>query len=181
MKAKLAQGLLIIGLCILNGCSDSQGNVVDFVADVKKNAVGKIEPLPPFKVYKSEDYTAQNFRSPFSKSKTNTGNVINETPISEEGIKQQPRPDAGRKREFLEGMPLGSFSMVGTLNKGTYFWGLVQDSNGKVYSVKVGDYIGQNSGRITKIDEDEIDIDETVPDGKGGWMQTKTVLTLKAQ
>ncbi len=183
MSKNLVHGLIIVAATIvMSGCIfNSQQNVVDFVADAKKSSVGKVEDLPPFKEYKSENYTAQNLRNPFSKSRAPAGAGPAEIITTEEGVTQQARPDAARKREFLEGFPLSGFTMVGTLNKGTYYWGLVQDSSGKVYSVKVGDYIGQNSGRITKIDEDEIDIDETVPDGKGGWMQSMSVLTLKAQ
>lgn len=181
MKLKFAPYLLLIATLTLAGCLSDTQNVADYVAEIKKNAVGKVDPLPPFKEYQSENYTAQNLRSPFSKSKVVQTSIVQEQVITEEGVVQQPRPDASRKREFLEGFPLGSLTMVGTLNKGNYYWGLVQDSSGKVYSVKVGDYIGQNSGRITKIDEDEIDVDETVPDGKGGWMQSQVVMTLKAQ
>ena len=171
---------LWLSLLLLNGCFDGEQDVTAYVADVKKTPPGKVEPLPVFKEYKSENYTAQGLRDPFSSSRSIPGAYVPPVQI-EEGVAQKPRPDINRKREFLEGFPLDSFNMVGTLNKGKYYWGLVQNTDGKVYSVKVGDYIGQNSGRITKIDEDEIDINEVVPDGKGGWTQSTAVLPLKAQ
>jgi type IV pilus assembly protein PilP len=37
-----------------------------------------------------------------------------------------------------------------------------------LYQVKVGDYLGQNNGKIMKITETEISIRETVQDATGG-------------
>ena len=72
---------------------------------------------------------------------------------------------------FLEGEPLDALSMVGTLanNQGAY--GLVQDSEGLVHRVTVGNHMGQNYGRITSITESEIQLLEIISDGLGSYYE----------
>ncbi len=93
-------------------------------------------------------------------------------------VKQEPRPDLDRPREYLEQFPLSTFTMVGTLSKPDTNWGLIKDTKGMIYAVKIGDYIGLNSGVIVGITPDQIRINETVPNGAGGWMQSRAVLNL---
>jgi type IV pilus assembly protein PilP len=42
------------------------------------------------------------------------------------------RPDSDRSREFLEGFPLDTLRMVGTLNIAETMYGLVQTSDGLI-------------------------------------------------
>jgi type IV pilus assembly protein PilP len=48
-----------------------------------------------------------------------------------------------------------------------------------LYQVKVGDYMGQNYGRITKITETEIDLREIVQDAAGEWIERTSTLQLQ--
>jgi type IV pilus assembly protein PilP len=43
----------------------------------------------------------------------------------------------------------------------------------------VGDYLGQNYGRITKIDETEIVLREIVQDAAGEWIERPSTLQLQ--
>jgi len=176
----LCRCLLIIGLFSLNGCSGENGDVVAYVDSVKKTAGGKINELPPAKPAIVEEYTAENLRSPFDESVVKEVVVENKDDVeSETTVKQQPKPDASRTRYFLEKYPLNSFIMVGTLKKENHIWGIVEDQAGLVRVVKVGDYIGQNSGKIVSISEDSIKLIETVPDGNGGWTKINSEIVLK--
>ena len=56
--------------------------------------------------------------------------------------------------------------------------GLVRDPDGVVHRVHVGNYLGQNYGRITGIGEDHIEIVELVPNGSGGWMERQATIAL---
>ena len=47
------------------------------------------------------------------------------------------------------------------------------------YQVRVGSYIGQNYGRITKITENSIQLREIVQDGVGEWIERDAVLELQ--
>jgi type IV pilus assembly protein PilP len=42
----------------------------------------------------------------------------------------------------------------------------------------VGNYVGQNDGRITGVFEDRIEIVELVPDGAGGWLERQAKVAL---
>lgn len=61
-----------------------------------------------------------------------------------------------RRREPLEEFPLDTLRMVGILERNQERWGLVQTRDGTVHRLKVGNYIGQNYGKIVAISEQEI-------------------------
>jgi len=48
-----------------------------------------------------------------------------------------------------------------------------------LYQVKVGDYVGQNYGKITKITETEISLREIVQDAAGEWIERPGSLQLQ--
>ncbi|MCK7499930.1 MAG: pilus assembly protein PilP [Comamonadaceae bacterium] len=50
-----------------------------------------------------------------------------------------------------------------------------------LYQVKVGDYLGQNYGRITRIAETEIALREIVQDAAGEWIERPAALQLQEQ
>jgi type IV pilus assembly protein PilP len=88
------------------------------------------------------------------------------------------KPDVNRPKQFLEGFNIETFSMVGILANASGRYALVNGAGG-VHRVKVGDYLGRNDGRITKITDGEIDVIEIVPDGEGGWLERPRTITLK--
>lgn len=171
---------LIFIVCVsssLISCSSHDQEVQDFVDDIKKNSTGKVNELPAAKEYRGEDYAAKNLRSPFD-SGVRAVRSSQDAP-QDTKITQAPRPDANRPREYLERYPLEDYIMVGTISKGNYIWGLVQDKTGMVHAIKVGDYIGENSGKVIGINNDEIAIEETVVNGKGGWTQREVALVMQ--
>jgi type IV pilus assembly protein PilP len=48
-----------------------------------------------------------------------------------------------------------------------------------LYQVKVGEYLGVNYGKITKISETEISLREIVQDAAGEWIERPTTLQLQ--
>jgi type IV pilus assembly protein PilP len=68
--------------------------------------------------------------------------------------------------------------MSGTLGIAKGMEGLVRDPDGVVHRVHVGNYLGQNYGRITSINEDHIELVELVPNGSGGWMERQATIAL---
>jgi type IV pilus assembly protein PilP len=48
-----------------------------------------------------------------------------------------------------------------------------------LYMVKVGDYLGQNYGRVTKVEETRVEIRELVQDATGEWVTRSAVLQLQ--
>jgi type IV pilus assembly protein PilP len=106
-----------------------------------------------------------NLRSPF-------------VPTSPSASNPNLRPDAHRNREFLEQYSLDTMKMVGSILQGGELFGLVQTKDGLVHRVIVGNYIGQNDGKITGITASKIDVREIVADGLGGYIERPTGLGL---
>jgi type IV pilus assembly protein PilP len=162
---------------ILSGCKSSEKDVKQFVEEVKKSPSPSIEPLPVLEQYILTKYNAYNLRDPFNLNQTQ---ILVKNPIPTEKIKlQSQRPDHARPREFLESFSLDTLVMVGTIEKRGETWGLVVDKSGIIHRVKVGNYVGTNSGKITSVSEEGIFISELVADGQGGWMQREASLMIK--
>ena len=48
-----------------------------------------------------------------------------------------------------------------------------------LYQVKVGDYLGQNYGRVTQISESDVGLREIVQDAAGEWIERNAQLQLQ--
>lgn len=164
--------LMLAGYLLLAGCGGSKdfADLQGFVDGVKKRPGGVVEPLPKFQAPEPFNYSAAALRSPFSPS----NGVITQT----DKVQQQPRPNQYRVKGPLEQFDIESFDMVGTLGSGRGTIGLLARPE-QVYSVRVGDYVGQNDGRITAISDRQIEVLEVVPDGKGGWVERPRAIKLK--
>ena len=68
--------------------------------------------------------------------------------------------------------------MVGSVNKNGQPFALLRVDR-LLYQVKVGDYLGQNYGRITGISETEITLREIVQDAAGEWIERSAALQLQ--
>ncbi len=150
---------MAVALLPLAGCSRSMSDLEAYIAEIKARPGGRIEPLPEIRTYEVHAYEPGDARSPFTP----------DTPAAraDGGV----RPDVERRREFLEGFPLDTLRMVGTLTIGGSFYGLVQTSDRLIHRVVVGNYLGQNDGRIISITESSIQLLEIIPDGLGGYIE----------
>ena len=68
--------------------------------------------------------------------------------------------------------------MVGTLSKGNELWGLVKANDGVIHRVQAGHYLGQNYGKITGVQEQQIDLEEWVATTTGKWREREASLAL---
>lgn len=165
----LAALLLAIVVAGLSGCGRDMSGLEAYIAEINARPGGRIEPLPRPTIYESFAYQAYDMRSPFVPDIPEPG-----PQMAGDGL----RPDANRPREFLEQFPLDTLEMVGTLTHEGQYFGLVQTQDMLVHRVQVGNYIGQNDGRIVAINDDEIQIIEIIPDGIGGYMERRATIGL---
>ena len=161
----MAVGLAALALC---GCGRDMADLDAYVAEVKARPGGKIEPLPEIKTYETFTYEPGDARSPFKAS-------LPDTRADDGG---GVRPDQDRRREFLENFPLDTLDMVGTLNLGGTLYGLVQTNDKLIHRVTVGNYLGQNDGRIVTITDSDIQLIEIIPDGLGGYTERAAAVSL---
>jgi type IV pilus assembly protein PilP len=165
------RGILALFACALvTGCTGGMDDLEQYVQEVKARPGGRIEPLPEIKPYESFTYTASTMRSPFQPDTP----VVADTGPGGGGV----RPDTQRNREFLEQFPLDTLRMVGTLEAGGVFFGLVQDKDGLVHRVVPGNHLGQNDGRILRVTPAQIELVEIVPDGLGGYFERPAAVAL---
>lgn len=167
-------GLMIVAALSgagLAGCGQDMSDLEAYIAEVNARPGGRIEPLPVIEPYQSFTYDAYDMRAPFTPDE----------PMAQggaDGGEPGLRPDARRAREYLEQFPLDTLEMVGTLTIEGGYYGLVQTMDSLVHRVQVGNYIGQNDGRIVAIDDTEIRVVEIVPDGIGGYMERSATIGL---
>ena len=158
-------------LVVLVGCTSSTGEVEQWVAQEKAKKGQPLQPPPVIKTFESFEYTlrAPDDRDPFN------------VPLdkdAEEAKSSGPRPDRNRPPEPLEAFPLDGLKMVGTLGSPTAPEGLLKDPEGVIRRVRPGDHIGQNYGRITAINESQIELVELVANDTGGWVERQTTIAL---
>lgn len=161
--------IILIGLlsCLMVACggeSSHEQALRKRLDELDKQSNQPVEPLPPFPKPKHFIYNDTTQQSPFELPK-----VVSQTSL---------QPDTNRPKEELESFALDSLRMVGIIIKGDKSWALVAAPNGTIYRVTVGNYMGQNFGKVTKIDKDKIELEETVPDGMGGWKKRNAEVAL---
>lgn len=166
----------------LTGCgSDDRSDLERYVGEVLARPGGQIEPLPPIKPYERYLYAAAdaNARDPFAsfRAEKDTQRVA----VAPE---QDPRQKAytdeilAHNREELENFELDSLRMVGTLKDDAALWAIIRDTTGTVHRVQVGNYLGQNYGKIIEILDDHLELREVVKDSSGLWEERRATLTL---
>lgn len=166
------------GVCLvmfLTACSQEGGfsDLDKFMADTRAKPRGHIEPLPEFKAYEAFSYSAADRRAPFEPPIDVQLTMVDNEPVSD------VEPDLDRPREVLENFDLKSLHMVGTLQRvEAGLFALIKDGTGGIHRVRVGNYMGQNYGRIVGISETRIELIEIVPNGRGGWVERPRSLTL---
>jgi type IV pilus assembly protein PilP len=132
----------------------------------------RIEPLPEVKPFEVFTYMADQ-----------DGLVDPFKPRKIESAKQSAggglRPDLNRPREPLEAYPLENLQMVGTLSKRRDMFALIKTPDSNLFRVTRGNYLGQNFGRITEIDDASVKLKEMVQDSAGDWIERVSTLQLQ--
>ena len=156
-----------LGLAACGG--EEHQDLRQWMKESTKDFKGKIPPLPEIRNFPVVAYEAGDLLDPYNASK-----IEPERKAGGGGIK----PDLDRRKEPLEAYPLESRKMVGTLIKGKMVHALIQaDKN--LHQAKIGNYMGQNFGIITDINETEIKLKELVPDSLGDYTERTSTLQLQ--
>lgn len=171
MKAFRIVVLGCLAVLELAACSAQIDDVKQQMAEIRKKPRGKVEPPPTFTPMPTFVYAAHQLRSPFA------------PPMTQDQIdylhSKHVQPDLNRPQEYLERFNLESLRMRGTMQRpGGILFALIEDSDGGVQRVKVGNYLGKNQGRIVEISPNQISIIEIVPDGRDGWVERPRSLVL---
>lgn len=157
----------------LAGCGANIDELRTWLDQQRREVKPNVTPLSPPKQFDPQSYLAFKTVSPFSAQKL---------AVAVRQDVREPNPlltaEMNRRREPLEAYPLDSMSMVGSLNKLGRTYALLRVDN-LLYQVKVGDHLGQNFGRVTRIGETEIGLREVVQDASGEWTERTAALQLQ--
>jgi type IV pilus assembly protein PilP len=162
----LVCGVFSVGLA---GCSFEGGDDLDqYMRDATKNVQPKVKPLPEVQPYMALQYNADGtLVDPFRARK-----AVNKSSVLQ--------PNLSRPKEPMEAYPLESLKYVGLLSKSKLTYALLKTPDESVQQVKLGNYVGQNFGRVTQIKDGEIVLVELVQDDlTGDWVERTTSLVLQ--
>ncbi len=161
----------VAAAALVAGCSDEQQELRTWM-DQQRAAITPVrEKLSPPKSFEPFRYENAGLSDPFAQSRLASR--------ANADLKSGGRsPDLARRREVLEAFPLESIKMVGHLSNSNASFALLQVEN-MVYQARVGNYAGQNFGRIVRLSEGEVVLKELVQDAAGDWTERDTALRLQ--
>ncbi|BCK86335.1 hypothetical protein MIZ01_0089 [Sideroxyarcus emersonii] len=162
---------IFLASLLLAGCGGEEfQDLRDFVKNAGADMRGKVAPPPDIKPYEPFSYdNDSNLPDPFKPRKQDARS-------SAHGGQNQP--NLNRPKEELEDFPLESLKMVGYLSQKGVGQAVIRSTEGKLYRVKAGNYIGLNFGQITSVTETEVKIKEMVQDSVGDWSERESSLQL---
>lgn len=167
-------GFTLAGLALLTACGASgQGEVVKWMEEQRANMKPTVRPIPEPKRFVPYAYTQATAVEPFNQQKLAVA-------LKQEVARSNTlvTPELNRRKEPLEAYPLDAIAVVGSLTRGGKPSALVS-ADKLLYEVRVGNYLGQNFGRIVKITETELTLREIVQDASGEWIERNATLQLQ--
>jgi type IV pilus assembly protein PilP len=157
---------------LVTGCETDQSELQAWMDQTRRNTPVRVERLPAPKSFEPYLYQGRDETDPFSQAK------LRVSAVEAERAGGRLSPDLTRRREALEAFPLDNLKLVGNLRQGSANVALLQ-ADTAVHQVRVGNYVGQNFGRITQISETEVSVKELVQDAAGDWVERTTALRLQ--
>jgi type IV pilus assembly protein PilP len=173
-RTRLVGALALAAAAALAGCgSDEYGDLKEELNQLTKDLRGRVDPLPQVRPYEPVPYTAEGQSDPFRPDRVDVASASRATSASTALIEEQKK----RPPEPLESFPLESIQMLGTITHNKETFALVR-AGPNLYRVKKGNYLGQNFGVITAVDEAQISLKELVQDSTGDWVERASSLQL---
>ncbi|MGS2744493.1 pilus assembly protein PilP [Halomonas sp. LS-001] len=168
-------GLPVLALLLLSGCADAQlGSLAQQLEKIRQ-APGVQQPLvvPNVPEYQPVAYVHEDKRSPFLAPEAVAGFSV---PV--QTVSYELAPDTSRDPEPLERFSLQELRLVGMLKMNDRQRALVRTPEGDVVSVSEGNYIGPDYGRIVRIGDTHIEVNERIFTQTSGWQIRDVTLTI---
>jgi len=163
--------VLVLGA--LGACTGDLEELQQWTEVKRREVKPNVPKLEAPKKFEPEPYTEAQAVDPFSPQKLTVA-------LRQEARQLNPllASELNRRKEPLEAYPLDNMAMVGSFSRSGRPYALLRVDN-LLYQVKVGDYLGQNYGRITQIGETELTLREVVQDAVGEWTERTSTLQLQ--
>lgn len=172
MIKKIGFNLLLVSTAIiLVGCESRTDQVQVKMQEIRNQAPLPVQPPPTFAPVPNYSYSGYQLKSPFIP-----------TSLAEElRVRAGKRvyPNLSRPLQPLENYALEVLIMKGTMRDVSgNIVALVRTPDGELEKVQPGSYMGQNHGRVVKIDPNQMELLEIVPDGQDGYIERPRTLVL---
>lgn len=174
---KAASKILCLALAAagLSACESDQEDMQRWMAEQRAQVRPSVPPITAPKKFTPQAYTEAASFEPFNVLKlTQALRRESNQPSTSELI----APELARRKEPLEAFPLDAMAMVGSMDRSGQPVALVRVDK-LLYKVRVGEYLGLNYGRITRINETEVGLREIVQDAAGEWIERVATLQLQ--
>jgi len=169
--------MLLASLALLGGCgSSNEEDVRSWMAQERNQTKPRVPPIPAPKQFVPEPYASATAVDPFSNLKLTQALKRDSSQAASNGA--LVAPELARRKEALEAYPLDTMTLVGSIHKTGQPVALLRVDR-LLYQVKVGNYLGLNFGRVTKITETEVTLREIVQDAAGEWIERVATLQLQ--
>ncbi len=166
--------LLVIPLA---GCfGDNEQNLKQWMLEQRNSTKPSVAPIPEPKKFTPAGYTADLSTDPFSNQKL--AQALKRESTQATANAALVAPELNRRKEALEAFPLDAIAMVGTMQPKGVPVALVKVDK-LLYQIRVGNYLGQNYGKVTKVSETELVLREIVQDAAGEWIERQASLRLQ--
>ena len=146
------------------------------MAEQRANTKPSVQPLTEPKKFIPEPYAEEGAIEPLNQLKLTQALKRDSSQVASNAA--LIAPEMTRRKEPLEAFPLDSMAMVGSLNKSGAPTALIKVDN-LIYQVKVGNYLGQNYGKVVRITESSIQLREIAQDATGDWVERFASLDLQ--
>jgi len=172
IQTALLAGLLPVWLA---ACAPTQhDDLTAWMSEQRATVRPGVEPISEPLAYVPSNFTGLGEISPFSEDKLT---VLLRAQAASPMASSLIAAELKRRKEPLELVPLDTLTMVGLLNRGAETVALVRSEN-LLHQIRVGNHLGQNYGRVTRITETQITLREIVQDAAGEWIERSTTLEL---
>lgn len=162
---------------LLAGCGSSgEDDLRQWMSELRSTTKPRVSPLTEPKQFFPQAYSSESGVEPFNSLKLTQALRRDSTQLASNAA--LIAPEMARRKEPLEAYPLDVMAMVGSLGKTGVPTALLKVDN-LLYQVRVGNYLGQNYGRITLINESSIQLREIVQDATGDWVERTATLDLQ--
>lgn len=169
-------GLAVL-VSLLAGCGGAgEEEIQQWMAERRSQVRARVTPLSEPKQFVPQAYTQADAADPFSSDRLTR--VLRQDGPQAQSDGRLIAPELARRKEPLEAYPLDTMAMVGSLRRDNAPVALVRVDR-LLYQVRVGNHLGQNYGKVIKIDETEVTLREIVQDGNGEWIERTASLQLQ--
>lgn len=169
--------LVISFLLGLAGCSSSdQDDLQRWMVEQRNATKPRVVRLAEPTKFTPQPYTQESAVEPFNVQKLTQ--ALKRDSNQSTSNAALIATELARRKEPLESSPLDTVAMVGSLIKAGQPVALVRVDR-LLYQVRVGNYLGQNYGRIIKVSETGLSLREIVQDAAGEWIERTATLQLQ--